>query len=287
MVCRLDVPYPVLEVADAPAAGHAISVGPVGGRGTATELADQLTSLFALRHCGRRLALREHPSAYGQMGRCLSPCLGDLDPNAYRRRLDEALAVFREGGDARRALLERIEARHGPGLGRARVRARGGAAAAPRADRAAARPDRPAAARDAPRRAARARAPSRPSGLGRGVAGRRPRHRVGRRCPAAPISSRARSARPRRRPRRARCAPEEVDDAGIVTGWLHAHPETPELGLRPEPPEGTLVAWAEEVAGVRLGAEPASPPAPPAGPSVAAAPRRAPKPVPPGQAALL
>jgi hypothetical protein len=27
------------------------------------------------------------------MGRCLSPCLGDLDPNAYRRRLDEARIV--------------------------------------------------------------------------------------------------------------------------------------------------------------------------------------------------
>ena len=49
-------------------------------------------SLFGLRHCGRRLPRREHPSAYGQMGRCLSPCLGDLDPNLYRRRLDAALA---------------------------------------------------------------------------------------------------------------------------------------------------------------------------------------------------
>jgi DNA polymerase-3 subunit epsilon len=28
------------------------------------------------------------------MGRCLSPCLGDLDPNLYRRRLDEVLGLF-------------------------------------------------------------------------------------------------------------------------------------------------------------------------------------------------
>jgi hypothetical protein len=82
-------------------------------------------------------------------------------------------------------------------------------------------------------------------------------------------------------------APEEVDDAGIVTGWLHAHPETPELALRPEPVAGTLVAWAEEVAELRLGDEPASPPPPPAVPEVAPKPRRAVKPVPPGQAALL
>ncbi len=52
---------------------------------------------------------REHPSAYGQMGRCLSPCLGDLDPNAYRRRLDEALALFTGDGDGGRALLEHLD----------------------------------------------------------------------------------------------------------------------------------------------------------------------------------
>ena len=43
---------------------------------------------------GGKMVLREHPSLYGQMGRCVSPCLGDLDPNAYRRRLDEALGLF-------------------------------------------------------------------------------------------------------------------------------------------------------------------------------------------------
>jgi DNA polymerase III subunit epsilon len=92
--CRLDIPFPILEVAPDPAAGHAVTVGPVRGRRLALELVEQLDSLFGLRHCGRRLPRREHPSAYGQMGRCLSPCLGDLDPNLYRRRLDEVLALF-------------------------------------------------------------------------------------------------------------------------------------------------------------------------------------------------
>ena len=92
--CRLDIPFPILEVASEPAAGHAVTVGPVRGRRLALELVEQLDSLFGLRHCGRRLPRREHPSAYGQMGRCLSPCLGDLDPNLYRRRLDEVLALF-------------------------------------------------------------------------------------------------------------------------------------------------------------------------------------------------
>jgi DNA polymerase-3 subunit epsilon len=92
--CRLDIPFPILEVAPDPAAGHAVTVGPVRGRRLAQELVEQLDSLFGLRHCGRRLPRREFPSAYGQMGRCLSPCLGDLDPNLYRRRLDEVLALF-------------------------------------------------------------------------------------------------------------------------------------------------------------------------------------------------
>ena len=95
--CRLDIEYPILDVAPDPASGHAVSIGPVDGRRLALELVEQLDSLFGLRHCGRRLPRREYPSAYGQMGRCLSPCLGDLDPNLYRRRLDQALRLFAAG----------------------------------------------------------------------------------------------------------------------------------------------------------------------------------------------
>jgi DNA polymerase-3 subunit epsilon len=108
--CRLDIPYPILEVAAKPASGHAVNVGPLSSRPLAGELADQLTSLYRLRHCGRRLKLREHPSAYGQMGRCVSPCLGDLDPNAYRRQLDAALSHFERPG-AGEALLAELDRR--------------------------------------------------------------------------------------------------------------------------------------------------------------------------------
>jgi len=108
--CRLDIPFPILEVASEPAAGHAVTIGPLWGRRLAQELVEQLDSLFGLRHCGRRLRLREYPSAYGQMGRCLSPCLGDLDPNLYRRRLDEALRLFVSDGDAGQRLLSHVKA---------------------------------------------------------------------------------------------------------------------------------------------------------------------------------
>jgi DNA polymerase III subunit epsilon len=106
--CRLDIEYPVLEAASDPAGGHAINVGPIKGLRTAQDLADQLTSMFRLRHCGRKLHIREHPSAYGQMGRCCSPCLGDLDPNAYRRQVEKALSVF-WSEDARVALLAELD----------------------------------------------------------------------------------------------------------------------------------------------------------------------------------
>jgi DNA polymerase III subunit epsilon len=112
--CRLDIEYPILDVAPDPAAGHAVSIGPVHGRRLALELVEQLDSLFGLRHCGRRLPRREYPSAYGQMGRCLSPCLGDLDPNLYRRRLDQVLRLFaggQRGHGARpgQALLDHVD----------------------------------------------------------------------------------------------------------------------------------------------------------------------------------
>ena len=106
--CRLDIAFPILEVAGEPAAGRAVNVGPLRGRRSAVELVEQLNALFSLRRCGRALPRRTHPSAYGQMGRCLSPCLGDLDPNAYRRRLDMALGLFTGRTDGRDALMAEV-----------------------------------------------------------------------------------------------------------------------------------------------------------------------------------
>lgn len=104
--CRLDIPFPILEIARDPAPGHGVTIGPMHGRAAAVELMEQLNSVFGLRHCGRGLPRRSHPSAYGEMGRCLSPCLGDLDPNLYRERLDAALALFDDDGAA--ALLAHL-----------------------------------------------------------------------------------------------------------------------------------------------------------------------------------
>ena len=107
--CRLDIAFPILEVAAEPAPGPAVNIGPLRGKRAAAELVDELNSIFGLRRCGRKLPRRDHPSVYGQMGRCLSPCLRDLDPNLYRRRLDEALGAFTSGDGEVEVLIGRLD----------------------------------------------------------------------------------------------------------------------------------------------------------------------------------
>ena len=107
--CRLDISFPILEVGREPAAGHSVTIGPLrgqaagGGARRAAQLAVRPPPLRA------QAAAARPPSAYGQMGRCLSPCLQDLDPNLYRERLDGALGLF-QGPDGGASLLAHIEA---------------------------------------------------------------------------------------------------------------------------------------------------------------------------------
>jgi DNA polymerase III subunit epsilon len=236
---RLDIPFPVLEVADEPASGLALNVGPLRGRPEAATLVDQLNSLFRLRHCGRRLKLREHPSAYGQMGRCLSPCLGDLDPNLYRRRLEEALEAVSSSDD----LLERL---------RTQVR---DASAAQRYEHAAVvqrQHDRLAVVLD------------RLGGLFEAVGSRSrivlARHPMKERFDAfvvvggrtawwgpfegaRALAERAGAALAAAR-RSPLVAPEEVDEIRIVRGWLAAH-EPPQLVLEGDQSVETIARWVE------------------------------------------
>jgi DNA polymerase-3 subunit epsilon len=242
--CRLDIAYPILEVDPEPAAGHAVNVGPLRGRKAARDLADQLNSIFRLRHCGRSLKLREHPSIYGQMGRCASPCLGDLDPNAYRRQLDKALALFDGTGDAVERLLSLLDEQMHE------------AAAARRYERAAAllgRRERLAAVLE------------RLDGMLRAVHDR-PRlvlavHPVkerfdvfwivqGRVADWGPLPAfeelreRTEAALAGLRPRQAAVRPDEVDEVRIVAAWLAEH-EPWELSLEPAPTPKALLRFVE------------------------------------------
>jgi DNA polymerase III subunit epsilon len=246
---RLDIAFPILEVAPEPAAGLAVNVGPVRGRDAASELVDQLNSLFALRHCGRALPRRDHPSAYGQMGRCLSPCLRDLDPNAYRRRLDEALAPFTGRGDGGEALVARIEQQMDE------------ASAAQRYERAAVllrRRDRLAAlvgrlggvleAAHARSRLVLAKHPAKQRWDAFWVVagsvvdwGTLPEPGE-----LAERTERALEKQPRRQQP---VAPEQVDEIRIVHTWIAAH-HPPLLELDPAPARADLERWAKRAAGL-------------------------------------
>jgi DNA polymerase III subunit epsilon len=252
ILCRLDIPFPILEVAPRPAAGLAVCVGPLRGRAVVAELVEQLNSLFGLRHCGRKLPRREHPSAYGQMGRCLSPCLGDLDPNLYRRRLDAALALFGGGDDARVALLDHVEARMRAAAAECKFER---AAALRRRHRRLAmlleRLDGFLRAAHAAPRLVLAPGAGRTSGFdafwligGRVVDwGPLPSEVELERRTALALASRPPLGAP------GWIHPAEVDEARIVATWLASRPEVPWLGLEPPPPAAAIAAFVAEARG--------------------------------------
>jgi DNA polymerase-3 subunit epsilon len=253
--CRLDIPFPILEVSRDPAAGHAVTIGPLRGRRLALELIEQLDSLFGLRHCGRRLPRRDHPSAYGQMGRCLSPCLGDLDPNLYRRRLDEVLRLFIGVGDGAPGapLLDHVDAQ---------MRA---AAAGQRYERAAALRRRLRRlglvltrlgglleATHARPRVLLGAHPTRPEFDAFWLAG----GRLVNWGPAAPGEVEVLEAQVEEAVRKggrigelgAHVPPAEIDEVRILGTWLASHPDTPQLALHPRPSRARLEAFLEAAA---------------------------------------
>ncbi|MEA2158084.1 MAG: polymerase subunit epsilon, partial [Solirubrobacteraceae bacterium] len=255
--CRLDISFPILEVAKSPAAGHAVSIGPLRGRRLALELVEQLDSLFGLRHCGRRLPRREHPSAYGQMGRCLSPCLGDLDPNLYRRRLDAALAAFvGSQGDSAQRLLDHVHAQMREAAAQQHFeRAAGLRRRARRLQTVLGRLDGVLEATHVRARLILAAHPTRPSFDAFWMVGGRlvdwgP-------LPESSAELEQRTAAALVRAGRAgelgaHVPPLEIDEVRIVETYLVSHPETPQLALGAAPDCKRLAAFvAEAAAGVQ------------------------------------
>jgi DNA polymerase-3 subunit epsilon len=268
--CRLDIPYPILEVGPDPAAGHAVTIGPLHGRRLALELVEQLDSLFGLRHCGRRLPRREYPSAYGQMGRCLSPCLGDLDPNLYRRRLDAVLRLFVDTGAGEPGAVAEPGAAQEPG-----APLLDHVAAQMRAASAEQRYERAAALR---RRHSRLRRVLQRLGGVLEATHSRPAvvlvaHPAAPRCDAfwvaggrlvdwGPLAANdgdefvQRTEAARIRGGRlgelgAHVPPAEIDEVRIIGTWLAAHPHTPRLHLHPAPGPEALHGLLTDVVSAR------------------------------------
>ncbi len=247
--CRLDIAFPILEVAREPAAGNAVCIGPVRGRAAAVELVEQLNSLFGLRHCGRTLRRRDWPSVYGQMGRCLSPCLGDLDPNLYRERLEAALRPFFDTRDGGRALLRHVDdqlahAVAGQRFERAAVLRR-------RRERLAALLARLGGVVRAVHAGSRLVVAPHPSAVGRGdafwIVGGRVVDRAGLAVARLEVAERTaealRAAGPPRRELGAWLAPHELAEVRLVGAWLAGNDGARTLELDPVPSAGRLTAF--------------------------------------------
>jgi DNA polymerase-3 subunit epsilon len=184
------------------------------------------------------------------MGRCLSPCLGDLDPNLYRRRLDEVFALFvseSAGGPAGAPLIEHVENQ---------MRAAAARRQFERADSLRRRSrrlqvvlgglDGVLEATHARPRLLAVRHPAGPELDGFWVAG-------GRLVDWGPLDDdldqlEARTAAALNRAGRigelgAHVPPDEVDEVRIVGTWLASHPGTPQLPLRPAADRDALRAF--------------------------------------------
>ncbi|HUO74146.1 MAG TPA: exonuclease domain-containing protein [Solirubrobacteraceae bacterium] len=245
--CRLDIPFPILEVHPEPAAGHAVTIGPLGGRRAALELVEQLDSLFGLRHCGRRLERRDHPSAYGQMGRCLSPCLGDLDPNLYRHRLDEALSVFLGAGDSGQKLIDHVHRQmRDAAAGQLYERAASLRRRARRLTAILERLDGLLEATHARPRLVLAAHPTDSAADAFWIAGGRLVDWGALPADPAELERRTHAAliRGGRPERTAHVPPDEIDELRILGAWLASHPGVPQLSLDPPPDRDALTRFA-------------------------------------------
>ncbi|MDF9715928.1 DEDD exonuclease domain-containing protein [Nocardioides sp. ChNu-153] len=78
-------PWPRLSLVTKVLADDATYLGPFGSRRTAERCLDALHETFPLRQCAGRLPLEPSRSAcvLAEMGRCLSPCDGSVDPATY------------------------------------------------------------------------------------------------------------------------------------------------------------------------------------------------------------
>ena len=179
------------------------------------------------------------------MDRCSSPCLGDLDPNAYRRQLDKALELFDVPGDAGRPagrLSRRTDAAK-PSETRRYERA---ASLLRRRERLAVVLERLegmlAAVHDRPRLVLAAHPVKERFDVFWVVDGRV--------ADWGPLPSfeeleeRTETAILHRRPRRATVRPEEVDEVRIVSAWIAEH-DPPSLALDAAPESDRLLRFVE------------------------------------------
>ncbi len=87
--------YPRLAVVREEKDGISRYFGPYTDAGSLREIVRLLNSIFPMRTC-KTLIKRERPCLNRDLGRCLGPCTGDVDPGEYRRMV-AGLTALMEG----------------------------------------------------------------------------------------------------------------------------------------------------------------------------------------------
>ncbi|WP_370324423.1 DEDD exonuclease domain-containing protein [Euzebya sp.] len=110
--------YPRLSVVRTAPRGDRVALGPLPSRQVADDIADAVCDALPIRRCTTRMAAdtRFGACALAEMGRCLAPCVGGVDPDGYAVTADAVAAVL--GGDvtpALEALRRRMAARAADG----------------------------------------------------------------------------------------------------------------------------------------------------------------------------
>ena len=230
--CRLDIPYPVLEVASEPAPGHAVNVGPLrlararAGAGRPADLALPPAPLRA--QAPARASTRR---CTGRWGAARRPASETSTRTPTARQLDLALAHFERPG-AGEALLRGARPAHGRGGRRPALRAGGGAAAPARAAGLGAGAARGRPARDPRGAAAGAGAAPGQGALRRVLGGARPPGRLGGAARATPSCWSA----PARRSPTPRAAPSCRSTRSTRSGsWRAGWPTTSRPSCRSTP----------------------------------------------------
>ena len=240
--CRLDIPYPVLEVANEPAPGHAVNVGPAreprAGRGARrpAHLALPAAPLRAQAEAARapvgvradgplRLALprrprpeRLPPPARRGARPLRAPGAGEAADRGDRRAHARGRRR-RSASSARRRCCAGATASRGCSSGST-------ACCAPRTPR-----------RAWCSRSTRSRSASTPSGSCRAGSW------TGVRCPERPSWSSAPRPRWLARPGRAPIPADEIDEVRIVASWIAEH-EPATITLDPEPSPQALLRFS-------------------------------------------
>ncbi|MGE3910525.1 MAG: exonuclease domain-containing protein [Chloroflexota bacterium] len=93
---RLDQsdPFPRLEATREAPAGNALLLGPFRRRGTVAAAVDFLTEQLGLRQCTEPLKAGMSACALLDLGKCLGPCVGAVDGDAYRAIAARAVDVL-------------------------------------------------------------------------------------------------------------------------------------------------------------------------------------------------